>query len=54
MSNGISKENYPAFKKAYQKALKEGKDQFVFEGQDVLTAYAKYVCEYMDTQVMGR
>jgi hypothetical protein len=35
---------------SYQKALHSGHDEFEFEGQRVLTAYAKYLIEYLDTQ----
>jgi hypothetical protein len=35
---------------AYQKARQSGHDQFEFEGQKVLTAYAKYLIEYLRSQ----
>lgn len=47
---GITSENLEAFKEAYQKALDGGLAQFDFEGQKVLTAYAKYVIEYIENQ----
>ena len=33
--------------RAYNKAKTEGKDQFVFEGSDVLTSYAYYLIKYL-------
>lgn len=44
----ITEQNYPAFRRAYRQAVKEGKESFIFEGHKVLTAYAKYVVEYLD------
>lgn len=41
----ISNRNYPEFKKAYLKAVEEGAEGFMFEGQEVLTSFAKYVVE---------
>jgi hypothetical protein len=35
---------------AYQRALHAGHDQFEFEGQQVLTSYAKYLIEHLDSQ----
>lgn len=49
MQAGITKENIKAFKAAYNKAVKAELEVFIFEGQEVLTAYAKYVIEYFDT-----
>lgn len=43
----ITKENLPAFTKAFEQALAEKKERFFFEGQDVLISYAKYVIEYV-------
>lgn len=37
-----------ALNRAYQRALKEGKDEFSFFGQPLLTKYAKYLLEYID------
>lgn len=32
----------------YQKAFHAGQDEFTFEGQTIVTAYAKYLIEYLD------
>ncbi len=45
----ITDENYPDFKKAYEKAVKDNQFTFEFEGQPVLTAWAKYVVEYAES-----
>jgi hypothetical protein len=38
---------FKKLKSAYNKAVKENKDSFVFEGDEWLTSYAKYVIEYL-------
>lgn len=40
-------ENPEAFVKAYEKAVKQGKDTFIYRGREVLTKYAQYVVEYL-------
>ena len=35
-------------KRQYRHAVEVGQDQFVFEGHDILVAYAKYLIEYLD------
>ena len=45
------KENYKTLKKEYEKAVAEGKETFnseVFDGQEVLTKYVKYVLEFVE------
>ena len=32
---------------AYEQAVREGKEQFTFEGHDYVTDYAKYLLEYL-------
>jgi hypothetical protein len=49
----VTPENFKKFKRLYLKALKNNQDQFVFEGNDVLVAYAKYMVEYCDTRWEG-
>ena len=42
---------YPEFqrlKKLYAVAVAEGQEIFVFKGQELLTAYAKYLIEYLE------
>lgn len=43
----IGPENLDDFKKLYEEAVKTDSKYFVYEGQLVLTAYAKYVIEYL-------
>jgi len=45
----IAEGEYPRFKKLYDTAVSEGHEQYMFHGQVVLTAYAKYVVQYVDT-----
>lgn len=49
MSVEINNTNFWRFKKAYENAVRENKEQFKFLGADVLTSYAKYVVEYFET-----
>lgn len=35
-------------RKAYNKAVKEGKDQFKYNENDFVTGYAKYFLEYYE------
>jgi hypothetical protein len=44
----ITKKELKELKKLYNKALKEGKNGFIFNGQKVLTSYAKYLLEYLE------
>ena len=39
----------PEFKKAYNKAVKSGKEIFKFKEVDIVTSYAKYLIEYMES-----
>jgi hypothetical protein len=34
-------------RKAYEKAVREGKDTFSIDGYDFVTGYAKYLLEYL-------
>ena len=47
MSVSISSSNIKAFKKSYKKAVAEELTSFVFEGQEVLTTFAKYLIEHV-------
>jgi hypothetical protein len=38
-----------ALKKEYSKAVAVGQENFVFEGNDYSTAFARYLTEYLDT-----
>ena len=52
MSNTVTftPESYKLFKQEYDKAVSNHQTQFKFEGNDYLTVYAKYVCEYLDSK----
>lgn len=36
-------------KKAYEKAIKENKESFIYEGEELIISYAKYLIEYLET-----
>lgn len=44
----VSKEELPEFKKEYEKALEDGKENFIWKGSEVFTGYAKYLIEYLE------
>lgn len=46
-------DEYPAIKKLYEKAVRDGEEVFQYKGQDILTSYAKYLLEYME-MIKGR
>lgn len=52
MSNTVTftQEEYISFKQKYNNAVSNHQTQFKFQGYDYLTAYAKYVCEYLETR----
>jgi hypothetical protein len=37
-------------KTAYRNAIRQGQDVFIFEGNEILTQYAKYLIEYLQTK----
>ena len=41
-------ERLVAYRAAYQKAVDEGVESFVFEGDEWLTSFAKYMVEFLD------
>jgi hypothetical protein len=43
----INTYNYPRFLRAYNTAVQAGKDSFVFDEQEILVGYAKYVIEHI-------
>jgi len=47
-------EKATALQKAYDRAVGEGAEVFVFEGQEVVVAYAKYLLEYLKTKGVMR
>lgn len=46
----ITQENYAEFKKCYEETKTKGESVFWFEGQQVLTDYAKYVVQYIESR----
>lgn len=44
----FTKLKYQKLRRAYNNAVRQGKEQFVFEGQDILVAYAKYLIQYLE------
>ena len=44
----INLKNIWKFKTQYREAVSKGGELFVFEGNEVLTSYAKYVIQYFD------
>lgn len=42
-------EDLELFEQLYKEALDNNQDFFVFQGQEVLTSYAKYLLEYLNT-----
>jgi len=42
----INKAFIVGLKEAYDKAVKEGKEQFVYDTHDFVTSYAKYFLEF--------
>jgi len=43
----FTKAKYRALQRAYDDAVREGKDTFTFEGHELATSYVKYMLEYM-------
>lgn len=44
----LTEENFESFKEEYEKAVDSDEESFMFEGQYILTRYARYVIEYMN------
>ena len=47
-SKFITEQNYKSFKKLYEKAVREKKEIFIFEGDKIVTAFGKYLIEYVE------
>lgn len=45
----VTVEDLAPLKKAYDKAVKEGKEYFVYKGTELVTSYAKYLLEYLQS-----
>jgi hypothetical protein len=46
-----SKKDLISLKKSYKKAVDNKEDQFVWQNQTLLTAYAKYLIEYAEQEM---
>lgn len=46
----INDEEVKILKLLYQQALEEESGSFIFQGKELLTNYAKYLIEYLQTQ----
>lgn len=46
-SINFTPEKLELLKNEYQKAVTTGSEVFIFDGSEVLTAYAKYLIEYL-------
>lgn len=49
MTSFITDDNIESFKKAYKKAMTDKKETFIFEGKPMLTTYAYYVIEHVNS-----
>lgn len=49
MSNTLSvdKSTFLRLKNEYKNAVRDSKDTFIFDGNELLTKYAKYLIEYL-------
>jgi hypothetical protein len=47
----FTKESFERFKRDYAYAKAEGFEAFTFEGHEILVAYAKYMIQYIETQI---
>lgn len=47
--NSLTMEDLESFKEAYLEAEENDQETFVYNGTEVLTAYAKFVIQYMES-----
>ena len=47
VKNTISSDNIRRFRRTYNKAVKEKKDSFTFDGNTISIDYAKHLIEYI-------
>lgn len=47
----FDKKKLKKLKKAYEKAMKANRDTFLFEGHELFGSYAKYLIEYLDSEL---
>jgi len=50
----FSQKKLKQLKDAYAVAVTEGRDQFTFEGHELLTSYAKYLIEYLTLKLENK
>lgn len=43
-------EKYEKLKKKYEESVEKNEDIFIFEGNEVLTSYAKYLLEFLESK----
>lgn len=46
----MSAEKYGKLKKKYEESVEKNKDIFMFEGNEILTSYAKYLLEFLKSK----
>jgi len=46
----FDKATYQRLKKEYQKSVDNNIEMFIFDGHELLTAYAKYLIEYLKSK----
>ncbi len=51
---GWTRPMYDRFRKAYAVAVKAGHESFVFDGNEFVTSYAKYLLEWLTTEFERR
>ena len=49
MESVITLKDLPSLKKSYDLAVKKSQSQFIFQKAVILTAYAKYLIEYLES-----
>ena len=47
----FTKQDVKGLRAAYEKAVKDGIEVFVFKGQELFTGYAKYLLEYLESKL---
>ena len=47
----ITAEDYAPLRRAHSAAVKAGLDVFKYQGRDMVTQYAKYLLEYLESQL---
>lgn len=54
LDNKWSRERLHSLRMAYQAAVDSGKDSFKFEGDELLTSYARYVIEALEVLLINK